>query len=388
MINKFYKDIPSYQDICTKMNFESADEDLLELVNLANRFNERIEALNNQFKEVLEWINTEYEIVKKKWEDRKTGYDEEIKLSLKDVEGIHDKSSNEIVADYVNVLRKVQQAEPIHSRLELRKEKIVQLESERKTLIEKCRKCWDEYALSINKQLKALNKKKLNNSVRLSVKFRQQKKLLLQRLKEIDGIGDKSILGIENYDELDVFTFANDVREGVEHLKNKYALSQTNAEKIVKDLTKEHLREIESMRLPDLYIIELYVNGQYKRMENLSKGQQCTAILNILLLDNKDPLIVDQPEDNLDNAFVAENLISCIRENKIKRQYIFATHNANIPVFGDAELIVAMEEVDGKGKIAECGIGSIDVQDVKKKVVDILEGGEAAFKMREAKYGL
>ena len=212
--------------------------------------------------------------------------------------------------------------------------------------------------------------------------------ILLQRLKEIDGIGDKSILGIENYDEFDVFTFANDVREGVEHLKNKYALSQTNAEKIEKALTKKHLREIEFMRLPDLYIIEPYVNGQYKRMENLSKGQQCTAILNILLLDNKDPLIVDQPEDNLDNAFVAENLISCIRENKIKRQYIFATHNANIPVFGDAELIVAMEEVDGKGKIAECGIGSIDVQDVKKKVVDILEGGEAAFKMREAKYGL
>lgn len=388
MINKFYKDIPSYQDVCTQMHFESADEDLLELVNLANRFNERIETLNNQFKEALEWINTEYEIVKKKWEDRKTGYDEEIKLSLKDVEGIHDKSSSEIVADYVNVLRKVQQAEPIHSRLELRKEKIIQLESERKTLIEKCRKCWDEYALSINKQLKSLNKKKLNNSVRLSVKFRQQKKLLLQRLKEIDGIGDKSILGIENYDEFDVFTFANDVREGVEHLKNKYALSQTNAEKIEKALTKKHLREIEFMRLPDLYIIELYVNGQYKRMENLSKGQQCTAILNILLLDNKDPLIVDQPEDNLDNAFVAENLISCIRENKIKRQYIFATHNANIPVFGDAELIVAMEEVDGKGKIAECGIGSIDVQDVKKKVVDILEGGEAAFKMREAKYGL
>lgn len=263
-----------------------------------------------------------------------------------------------------------------------------QLKSERKNLIEKCRKCWDEYASSINHQLKSLNKRKLKNSVRLSVKFRQKKKLLLERLKEIDGIGDKSILSVENYDGLDVFTFANDVREGAECLKNKYALSQSNAEKIAKALTEKDLREIESLRLPDLYIIELYVNGQYKRMENLSKGQQCTAILNILLLDNKDPLIIDQPEDNLDNAFVAENLISCIRENKFKRQYIFATHNANIPVFGDAELIVAMEEVDGKGKIAECGIGSIDLQNVKKKVVDILEGGETAFKMREAKYGL
>ena len=123
-------------------------------------------------------------------------------------------------------------------------------------------------------------------------------------------------------------------------------------------------------------------------MKNLSKGQQCTAILHIILLDNKDPLIVDQPEDNLDNSFIAEDLIAAIRDNKIRRQYIFATHNANIPVFGDAELIVSMEEKEGNGAIIEGGLGSVDTETVKAQVIRILEGGEAAFKMREEKYGL
>jgi len=130
------------------------------------------------------------------------------------------------------------------------------------------------------------------------------------------------------------------------------------------------------------------VGDKYKELKDLSKGQQCTAILNLLLIDNKDPLIVDQPEDNLDNSFIAENLVKTLRTNKIKRQYMFATHNANIPVFGDAEQIITMEEQDGHGRIAEGGIGSIDEQEVKLHVISILEGGKSAFKMREEKYGL
>ena len=142
------------------------------------------------------------------------------------------------------------------------------------------------------------------------------------------------------------------------------------------------------MHLDDIYHIELFVNGQFKPLERLSKGQQCTAILNILLVENKDPLIVDQPEDNLDNAFIADSLIASIRKNKLLRHYIFATHNANIPVFGDAELIVAMEEQDGKGRIIQGGIGSIDTPSVRDYAVQVLEGGREAFLMREKKYGI
>ena len=90
----------------------------------------------------------------------------------------------------------------------------------------------------------------------------------------------------------------------------------------------------------------------------------------------------------MDNSYIAEDLIGAIRDNKIRRQYIFATHNANIPVFGDAEMIIAMEEKEGHGVVADGGIGSVDTESVKSQVIHILEGGEAAFKMREEKYGL
>ncbi len=388
LFDNFLKGIPKRQVVYSTISFSTSDEELRDLNSLTNTFNQKIATLNEQYDATLEWLEKEYNLLRSSWEEKKAGYDEEVKNSLKLIQDVQDKSSNEIVSDYTDVLKKVQSANPIQERREERMRRITQLKNDRIDLIEQCRKGLDEYTTEINKQLKKLNKKKLNNIVRLSVKFRQQKKDLLQKLKKIDGIGEKSIVGIDTYDEFDVFAFVEDIRQGADAIKSKYSLTPNTAEKIVVGLKEEDLRLIEEMRLPDLYVIELYVNGQYKQMENLSKGQQCTAILNILLLENKDPLIIDQPEDNLDNAFVAENLISCIRENKIKRQYIFATHNANIPVFGDAELIITMEEVDGQGKIAEGGIGSIDLSHVKEHVIKILEGGETAFKMREAKYRL
>ena len=171
-------------------------------------------------------------------------------------------------------------------------------------------------------------------------------------------------------------------------LSEKYKFTGGIAEKIISHYDELSLLRMEEMQLDDIYHIELFVNGQFKPLERLSKGQRCTAILNILLVENKDPLIVDQPEDNLDNAFIADSLIASIRKNKLLRHYIFATHNANIPVFGDAELIVAMEEQDGKGRIIQGGSGSIDTPSVRDYAVQVLEGGREAFLMREKKYGI
>ena len=87
-------------------------------------------------------------------------------------------------------------------------------------------------------------------------------------------------------------------------------------------------------------------------------------------------------------SFYLVLVFNFILQFTIKRQYILATHNANIPVFGDAEQIITMEEVDGNGKIVQEGLGSIDDIGVRKHVIEILEGGTDAFKMREEKYGI
>jgi hypothetical protein len=96
---------------------------------------------------------------------------------------------------------------------------------------------------------------------------------------------------------------------------------------------------------------------------------------------------MDQPEDNLDNAFIADRIVTELRSAKIARQFIFATHNANIPVFGDAEWIGVFDATDDKASMPPDYQGAIDVPKVKEKAADILEGGRSAFNQRKAKYG-
>ena len=125
----------------------------------------------------------------------------------------------------------------------------------------------------------------------------------------------------------------------------------------------------------------------WRHIDELSTGQQCTAVLHLLLLENQDPLILDQPEDNLDNAFIAERIVTELRKAKLSRQFLFATHNANIPVFGDAEWIGVLSVEEGKGRILPEQQGAIDLPEIQRLAANILEGGQSAFNQRREKYG-
>ncbi len=111
-----------------------------------------------------------------------------------------------------------------------------------------------------------------------------------------------------------------------------------------------------------------------------SAGQKASAILAFLLSYGKNPLIIDQPEDDLDNALISELIVTQIRENKHKRQIILATHNPNIVVNGDAEMIDVMEFEDNEIKLSVGG--GIDDEIVRKQVCLIMEGGTEAFRRR------
>lgn len=117
---------------------------------------------------------------------------------------------------------------------------------------------------------------------------------------------------------------------------------------------------------------------------SLSDGQRNTATLALLLAQKGGPLIIDQPEDELDSNFVFRELIPMLRKVKSNRQFIMATHNANLPVNGDAELVYAVEARDGKGTMLTCG--GLDQASVTTAVLDIMEGSEEAFRRRREKY--
>jgi ABC-type cobalamin/Fe3+-siderophores transport system ATPase subunit len=116
----------------------------------------------------------------------------------------------------------------------------------------------------------------------------------------------------------------------------------------------------------------------------LSEGQRNTALLGLLLAQGSGPIIIDQPEDELDANYIFSDLVPFIRTIKSRRQLIIATHNANLPVNADAELIYAIEAKDGRGHLL--AQGGLDRAEVTLAVLDLMEGSEEAFKRRSEKY--
>jgi hypothetical protein len=117
----------------------------------------------------------------------------------------------------------------------------------------------------------------------------------------------------------------------------------------------------------------------------LSDGQRHTILLTIAMLaESNVPLVIDQPEDDLDNAFIFSSIVTTLRAIKERRQVILVTHNANIAVLGDSELILPMHRENDCGKIKDRG--SIDADATKRSVMDILEGGPDAFMKRKEMY--
>lgn len=146
--------------------------------------------------------------------------------------------------------------------------------------------------------------------------------------------------------------------------------------------------ELLTTRIPDAADLKLLRSdgteaGSFQRSD-LSTGQKNTAILSLLLARGTGPVLIDQPEDELDSEFLFKELVPMFRSAKQQRQLIIVTHNANIPVNSDAELVYALKAENGRGIcLAQ---GGLDRSEVTRAVLDIMEGSEEAFRRRQEKY--
>ncbi len=118
----------------------------------------------------------------------------------------------------------------------------------------------------------------------------------------------------------------------------------------------------------------------YKSIQQASAGQKTAAMLSFLLAHGDEPLLLDQPEDDLDNALVSQLVVNQLRLNKSRRQLVIITHNANIVVNGDAELVSTMNFINGQINMASSG--GLQEQAIRKDVCHVLEGGKEAFRQR------
>lgn len=226
--------------------------------------------------------------------------------------------------------------------------------------------------------------KKINDaqkSLKIEIKFKEERGRFREHLKEVfrgSGLRENHYTFIvENFiDYIEVF-FDIIKREGS---KIKGYITDTTYANFVTKFT-EYICDLLTYKVPNK--IEILYHG--KPLMNHSLGQRASAlILFILAQKDNDLVIIDQPEDDLDNQTIYEEVIKVIKEVKPEVQFIFATHNANIPVLGDAEKVIACEYGE---KISVFG-GSIDMWEIQSKIISIMEGGKDAFRRRREIYNL
>lgn len=179
--------------------------------------------------------------------------------------------------------------------------------------------------------------------------------------------------------------------------------------KLLKNRTVENvLRDI----LSDWYLVSYNVKLENDSINQMSPGKKALVLLKLLIsmADSKCPILIDQPEDDLDNRSIFDELIPFIRKKKIERQIIIVTHNANVVLGGDAEeIIVANQEGNNSpnfrfrfeyrsGSIENSNAvyendgtirkGVLNEKGIQQHICDILEGGEQAFDLRKHKYSI
>lgn len=144
----------------------------------------------------------------------------------------------------------------------------------------------------------------------------------------------------------------------------------------------QNLTEFVTWQVPNRFVIRY----RGKELKHHSLGQRASALLLYVLSQRQnDVIIIDQPEDDLDNQTIYDDVIKLLREMKPHAQFIFATHNANFPVLGDAEQVHACQYQDEKVAIRS---GSIDARPVQDAIINIMEGGREAFYRRKEVYNL
>ncbi|MEJ5201819.1 MAG: hypothetical protein WHV66_06250 [Anaerolineales bacterium] len=144
----------------------------------------------------------------------------------------------------------------------------------------------------------------------------------------------------------------------------------------------QNLVEFITWQVPNRFVIRY----RGKELKQHSLGQRASALLLFVLSQHQnDLIIIDQPEDDLDNQTIYDDVIKLLREMKPHTQFIFATHNANFPVLGDAEQVLACHYQNEQVSVQS---GSIDARPIQQAIIDIMEGGREAFNRRKEVYNL
>ncbi len=349
-----------------------------------------LERIAKELEQALQRADQGVAAIRVEWDTRK-----------KDVQAAYEKILRELQKsrwdgeEFIKLRRQIEDLRPLRERQSLVRRVEKEHADRRRALLAE----WEDFKAEEFRRLDRAAKKvnqKLRDKVQVEVTAGGDREPLFRILRdEVGGRLSEAIDSLRATRDLSLTQFVEGCRAGNDALNKAFGITPAQADRLAK-AEPEVLMRIEELDLPPTTSIRLNTAPAgnppaWQALEELSTGQKATAVLLLLLLESDAPLIVDQPEDDLDNRFITEGVVPRMRDEKQRRQFIFSTHNANIPVLGDAELIVGLtasgEAEHGHARIASEHMGSIDSKPVRELVEEILEGGKEAFERRRRKYG-
>ncbi|URQ78723.1 hypothetical protein NO561_14650 [Xanthomonas oryzae pv. oryzae] len=325
------------------------------------------------------------------WQQAIQAHDVGLEKALRTLPATAGKSGQEVGVAYQKLLGEIERIKPLKSRATTHQSQRDTLRQERRNLLTELSDLRGQRIQALQKAAKQLNRR-LEGKLKVEIVPEADRTPLMTFLLgcKLDGVGEKRLAFIEDAETISPLSLAQSIQKASADVQLDWGVTQMVADALTK-LQSSQLMELEALELEHRADISLNVahaqaDAVFRPLNKLSTGQQCTAILHMLLLENVDPLLMDQPEDNLDNAFIADRIVAELREAKTSRQFLFATHNANIPVFGDAEWIGVFTAAENQGCLGLEAQGSIDVPVIRDQVARLLEGGRDAFIQRKEKY--
>ncbi|MCD6122309.1 MAG: AAA family ATPase [Spirochaetales bacterium] len=350
--------------------------------NLKKLIEESGKSIDKAFKSKIENLNR----IIFEWSNDKKRFDEDINKTKRELE-----NQNLSPGNYEAIVREKLSLEPVIEKLNNYMEVEKKLFKDRESIKDKIRQVRRSMFKTRSNKIDELNIK-LEGRLQIYLEYKGNKNDFSERLKNlIHGSGlNKSIIDtilnsrksiLDGIELSEIIT-----RKKWEYIAKEFGVTPNSAKNFCTWFAaKSRLFELESLFPEDRILIKLKVGDKYKTLGDLSAGQKATALLLLLFAHESRILVLDQPEEDLDNRFIYEDVVKILREMKEKRQIIMVTHNANIPVLGDSELIVVLNATNDYCEIEDRG--SIDRNSIRENVKNIMEGGEEAFRKRAEKYG-
>ncbi len=368
-------------------NSKSIEKNILaEASGLLSEFNSYLENMKNDFTQKTKEYLDNFDLKINKWQERKKTYETEINEIKKEL------SSKGLVPDrYEALIKEKAGVEPLLKEYEKINEQIKNLQKEREKIKSAIKEKRHQLFTVRKNKIEELNKK-LVDRIKMEVLYLANQSEFKEFFKNILSGSGVSTSAIDNIVEgkkvnIDGIELSKAIAEGIEKIKELFSLTDAMAGRIINWFNeKEKLYELETIFPDDKIMIKLKVGDGYSELSKLSDGQKATALLILLFAQDDRILIIDQPEEDLDNRFIYEDVVKILREIKNKRQIILVTHNANIPVLGDADQTIVLDASSETCKIAN--YGSIDKKTITDNIKSIMEGGEEAFTRRIEKYGV